>query len=432
MLHAATIVKSNTKKVAMGVMLVLSLLANGCAQQDGVRSQATRAAETQSNFPGALYRGNAARTGEYPAGAAPVLSEQFWTFVADPYDSIQSPPIFAEGLIFFVTMNRGLHAVDAEAGQVRWIIEDAEDAIFPTVVDGVIFYGSKEGLHAMEVKTRQEKWTFKTGEQDVSNSPLVYAGVIYFGTEAGTFYAVNADTGQLIWEVKLDDMISSTPSIDDGVVYVVSSEDKTISDLVEYQDTLHALDMQSGKSLWKFSPDGSEDTPGAIDDPIIYDGAIYAATGYNAYTGPGYLYSFDAKNGAELWKYTPTDGNFSNPRALAADNGLVYITASNDLGGRLREGITYALDAATGKERWHIKAGIFGTTEMIAGDTIFVGSGNEDESTTYSALDASSGTKLREITVDLTALMPPLIAQGRMYIAGSTFDPPQSKLIAVR
>jgi eukaryotic-like serine/threonine-protein kinase len=428
----------NGRVTSLIVWLVAALVLAGCAQQDGVRLQATWAAGVQSNFPGALYRGNAARTGEYPVDAAPSLSEQSWIFLAEQFDSIETPPIYAEDLILFLTMNDGLHAVDAETGQVDWVIEDADAAFIPTVVDEILFYGSREALHAIDIQTRQEKWKFNVGAQDGRNSPLVYAGVVYFGSWTGTVYAVNVETGQLIWEAKLDDMISSAPSIDDGIIYVVSGEDKMTSDEIEYQDTLHALDIQNGSSLWKFSPPGGEPTPGVeqthgvIGDPIIYDGVVYAATEYRADLGPGYLYAFDARGGIELWRYTPTAGTLDSPRALAADNGLVYISASNYLGGRSYEGVTYAIDATTGEEKWRFKAGRFTTTAMIAGDTIFVGSGNADETTTYSALSVMTGTKLREITVDSTSPISPLIANGTLYTAGNSYEPSQSKIIAIK
>jgi eukaryotic-like serine/threonine-protein kinase len=412
--------------------LIAALVLAGCAQQDGVHLQATWAAGVQSNFPGALYRGNAARTGEYPVDEAPSLSEHSWTFLAAQFDSIETPPIYAVGKIFILTMNDGLHAVDAETGQVDWVIEDADAAFIPTVVDGILFYGSREALHAIDIQTRQEKWIFIIGAQDGMNSPLVYAGVIYFGSETGTFYAVNADTGQLIWEANLDSRISSVPATDNGVLYVVSSEDKTKYDIVEYQDALHAINMQDGSSLWKFSPPGGEETPGEIGDPIVYDDVVYAATGFRADIGPGHLYAFSAKTGDVLWEFTPTDGSLDDPKALAADNGLVYISANNYLGGRSHEGVTYAIDATTGKEKWHFRAGLYTTAAMIAGDTLFVGSGNADETTTYWALNSLTGTKLREITVDSTTPISPLLANGTLFSAGNSYAPAQSKLIAVK
>src|SRR2546423_12731837 len=43
------------------------------------------------------------------------------------------------------------------------------------------------------------KWIFETGD-DVSSQPTVVGGVIYFGSYDGKEYAVDAKTGAKIWE----------------------------------------------------------------------------------------------------------------------------------------------------------------------------------------------------------------------------------------
>ena len=42
------------------------------------------------------------------------------------------------------------------------------------------------------------KWAFTTGG-DVSATPAVHNGTVYFPDWAGNFYAVNAETGALLW-----------------------------------------------------------------------------------------------------------------------------------------------------------------------------------------------------------------------------------------
>jgi outer membrane protein assembly factor BamB len=52
------------------------------------------------------------------------------------------------------------------------------------VVNGVIYFGSREGLHALEKKSRSEIWRFDT-PLPVSGRPIVANGVIYFHTTRG-------------------------------------------------------------------------------------------------------------------------------------------------------------------------------------------------------------------------------------------------------
>src|SRR5207248_1505299 len=48
------------------------------------------------------------------------------------------------------------------------------------------------------------KWVFTTGG-DVSATPAVVKGVVYFPDWAGFFYAVNASNGALVWSHKVSD-----------------------------------------------------------------------------------------------------------------------------------------------------------------------------------------------------------------------------------
>jgi polyvinyl alcohol dehydrogenase (cytochrome) len=54
------------------------------------------------------------------------------------------------------------------------------------------------------VNTLTPKWIFTTGG-DVSATPTVADDAVYFPDWAGNLYAVNKDTGQLIWSHKISD-----------------------------------------------------------------------------------------------------------------------------------------------------------------------------------------------------------------------------------
>src|SRR6266853_6662901 len=55
--------------------------------------------------------------------------------------------------------------------------------------------------NAVKLKT---KWVFATGG-DVSATPAVVNGIVYFPDFAGNFYAVDAKTGGLAWKRRLSD-----------------------------------------------------------------------------------------------------------------------------------------------------------------------------------------------------------------------------------
>jgi outer membrane protein assembly factor BamB len=47
---------------------------------------------------------------------------------------------------------------------------------------------------------------------------------IYVGSEDGRLYAVNATTGEKLWDILIGDSITSSPAVADGIVYVGSHD----------------------------------------------------------------------------------------------------------------------------------------------------------------------------------------------------------------
>jgi polyvinyl alcohol dehydrogenase (cytochrome) len=54
-------------------------------------------------------------------------------------------------------------------------------------------------ISPQNVATLKRKWTFTTGG-DVSATPAVANGIVYFPDFAGNFYAVDANTGAQVWQ----------------------------------------------------------------------------------------------------------------------------------------------------------------------------------------------------------------------------------------
>src|SRR5256885_8041715 len=65
------------------------------------------------------------------------------------------------------------------------------------------------------------KWKFATGDRIVS-SPVIDNNRIYFGSDDGNIYAVDAETGRQIWKRGTKGPVSSTPAIAGQMVYAPS------------------------------------------------------------------------------------------------------------------------------------------------------------------------------------------------------------------
>ncbi|MGE5214422.1 MAG: PQQ-binding-like beta-propeller repeat protein, partial [Nitrospirota bacterium] len=130
------------------------------------------------------------------------------------------------------------------------------------------------------------KWKFPTGERVIS-SPVFKDNVIYFGSDDGNVYAVDAVTGHQIWKHVTNGPVPSTPAIADGTVYIGS-----------YDGRLYALNARTGAAKWKFATDGERrfEAKGLhglqprtqtiadpfdifLSSPVVANGAVYFGSG---------------------------------------------------------------------------------------------------------------------------------------------------------
>lgn len=313
----------------MALGLYLSCLLAGCSgSQDAVGGTATDGQEMETS----IYRGDIQRSGVYVDGGTPTLSEKLWEYrIRDlhTWDYLTTPPAAAEGLVFFGT-SKGLYALDANTGKLEWTVQNSLGGYGLTVSNGTLYYRVERSLHAVDIRTRQEKWVFTAGEQ-ITGSPVIHDGTVYFGGDAGYLYAVEVGTGVLKWKSTAGDRFYphpyvAAPAIADGRIYFTGLDDYRVADVTDGMGNIYAVDLQTGLEAWKFVPPGSAEMPGSVGEPVVYDGVVYCISEPNAYIGSGYVYALDSRTGKELWKFAPASAQ-AKPLALAAADGLLYIVA---------------------------------------------------------------------------------------------------------
>jgi len=176
----------------------------------------------------------------------------------------------------------------------------------PAVVDGVIYFGSQDRtMYAVDADTGTKLWEFRT-KGFVESSPAVVDGIVYFGSNDGYFYALNAETGELQWEpFHTGKANQSSPAVADGIVFFGSDNSK-----------FYALDANTGEMLWEYEADGAIKSSPAVADGIVYFGTVSR-----------HVYAIQASNGKfrlQFRKYVTT----SSP---AVKDGIVYINIDGNL-----------------------------------------------------------------------------------------------------
>jgi alcohol dehydrogenase (cytochrome c) len=149
--------------------------------------------------------------------------------------------------------------------RVRWIkqfdISQENIEATPIVVDGVIFIAADAGrVLALNAKTGDVIWQYKRpipselplGFGPVNRGLAVSGNMIFFGTLDGYLVALNATDGKVIWEMSVASpssgySITGAPlAVNDLVIVGISGGEFGI------RGFLTAYDASSGKQQWKF------------------------------------------------------------------------------------------------------------------------------------------------------------------------------------
>jgi len=246
------------------------------------------------------------------------------------YDYLHSSPTCHEGTVYVGSANGALYAIDHETGQERWRFEtDGKVRSTPAVDGRNVYFGSWDGhVYAVNAADGDLVWRFDTGGI-VQGSPAVGAGTVFVGSRSAAVFALDALTGEQEWKHAHEDgsWVESSPVFNDGAVYVGSSDART----------LFALDAESGQTIWDFETGGWSWSTPRLANGVVYVGGLSASPYYfeGVVLRSGF-FAVDQESGSSLWEFTPapiegyiTGGVFSTPVVV---DGIVYIGA---LDGRL-------------------------------------------------------------------------------------------------
>ncbi len=323
-----------------------------------------------------MFRGNAEHSGVYDAAEVKKFSKVKWKF--HTAGQVISSPAVVGGTIYVGSTDGNLYAVDSEAGTLKWKFEaKSRIASSPAVSGGLVYFETYDGnFYAVDAATGQLKWKFPTaGERRFSathlhgsqpaaetmpdpwdcylSSPVVWNGVVYFGSGDGNVYALGAASGALRWKFKTGDVVHASPAIANGTVFIGS-----------WDSYFYALDAATGNEKWRFKTGDDPDTHNQVgiqSSAAVVDGVVYFGS------RDSNLYALDAGTGQKKWAFS-TKGSWviTSP---AVRSGKVYFATSDS-------GLLYELDAKTGSVVFSLKFQGWPTfsSPAIAGDMLYVGS----------------------------------------------------------
>ena len=206
-----------------------------------------------------------------------------WAFGYDPA-AIYGQPTVVDGRLFVTSSSGRVYSLDARTGCTYWIFDAAAGADTSIVVG--------ELGRPKLIKQRWSRWRRTNAHIEVIKPP----SAVFFGDDAGTVYALNAETGALLWKADLAAdaharvRITGTPAMYQDRLYVPMTSSPPAAPgagpgCCALEGGVAALDIANGEVVWRSAinppaADRSLGTPiwaAPTVDPKR--GAIYVAAG---------------------------------------------------------------------------------------------------------------------------------------------------------
>jgi quinohemoprotein ethanol dehydrogenase len=251
-------------------------------------------------------------------------------------------------------------------------------------------YSTLKQIDTTNVKQLKGAWMTRLkgsglgGKYSFEATPLVKDGIMYISTGNDDVFALNAKTGEILWEhwSGIGQTISTVCcgwlnrglAMGEGMLFIGQLDANVV-----------ALDIKTGKEVWRTPVEDWHNGYGITNAPLYFDGIVYSGITGGEYGIRGRLTALEAKTGKILWRaytlpaagepggdtwpagtdhYSRGGASIWNTPALDPELGLVYFAVGNcgpDYDGSMREGdnlfcaSVLAVNAKTGAYAWHFQ-----------------------------------------------------------------------------
>jgi outer membrane protein assembly factor BamB len=195
-------------------------------------------------------------------------------------------------------------ALQRETGELLWRRELAglgDAAVYKA--GGILFAKTPHTLYAMDPDSGQILWTFcpyGTSGETMYSSPTVHGQSVFIGDRRGFLHCLDLRTGKTKWrqhtsKAKNND-VNSTPLVHGGLVIVATNANRAV-----------AYDPQTGELAWISRLDGP-----AVRGPLVFQRLVAAFTDS--------IYLLEPKTGKAVrtfsWKGDGINGATSTPKNI--------------------------------------------------------------------------------------------------------------------
>lgn len=181
-------------------------------------------------------------------------------------------------------------------------------------------FSSSEGPESNETQ-----WIFNNLNDSGGSSFVAVNGIIYFGTGRpdNKFYAINANSGEEIWNYSGGDNRFGSCVYYDGIIYI------------SYESTVAALDLSTKEIQWRFSGKPYEgdfsNLQILVDESGVYFPAIYSSSMSSRATIESAVYRLDRNTGLPIFKFNMETNVLASTGLAIYGNRIYFGTSSHEI-----------------------------------------------------------------------------------------------------
>ena len=191
-------------------------------------------------------------------------------------------PTVVGGLAMLAGCDGKLHAIDiTTAKEVDSVEIDGPTGSTAAAIDKLVYFGTEEGtFYAIDTAASPPKvlWTFadKRRKQGIRTAAAVNDTVAVFGSQGKAVFAVKLATGEPAWTFPTRTRVESSPLIAGKYAIAATQRGK-----------LFMIDLATGNEAWQYDAGGN-----FLASPVVVDGKLLIA---NSDRSAGTLYCFGSK-----------------------------------------------------------------------------------------------------------------------------------------
>ncbi len=257
----------------------------------------------------------------------------------------------------------------------------------PAIVSGYVYFGTNNGkFFCVEAQAGKEVWEYET-KGKISSSPAVYKGNVYFGSEDKTLYCLDAKDGKLKWKMVFPAEIFSSPIIAANCVYFGCNDKKLYCVQLPSENP---EEEQNPAIKWSFEADGEITTsPACSGDKVLFGANVQK------------FYCVSADAGQLIWEIEKRNSIYASPVVFEK---RVYLASSSNFDCvDLEAGVTIW---------WGFFNGNSSSSPAVTTDKVFLSSGGR-----LHCIGSKSGQKIWES--DIQALSSIIYSKGKLFFGSS-------------